>query len=87
MFSKILSYVVSRLTFDVVLEYGSVVVPSWRDGKSGGGVGLSALVARDHLNLAGVDVAGLGHVEVPHTVVHQLVAASLKGKKGSNFGL
>jgi len=60
----------AELTFDVVAEDGSVVVLPGGDLQGGGGVRLSALVARDDLNLAGVEVATLRDVEVPHAVVN-----------------
>ena len=65
------------LTFDVVFEDRSVVVLPPVDLESGAGVGLSALVPGDHLNLAPVSVLTLRDVQVPHTVIDQLVAASL----------
>ena len=58
-------------------EHGPVVVLPGRDVEGGGRVGLAARVAGDHLHLAGVGVAAAGDVEVPHAVVHQLVAAAL----------
>ena len=71
--------VVSQLlTFDVVLEHGSVVVPPGGDSEGGGGVGLAARIPRDDLNLPAVRVAAFGNVKVPHAVIHELMAASLK---------
>ena len=61
-----------------MLEHRSVVVPPRGDCEGGGGVGLSALVAGDHLDLSAVRVATLGNVKVPHAVIDQLVSASLK---------
>ena len=60
-----------------MLEDGAVVVPPPLAGEGGGGVGFAALVPGDHLNLATVPVLALGDVQVPHTVVDQLVTASL----------
>ena len=68
------------LTFDVVLEDRSVVVLPPVDLESGAGVGLPALVPGDHLDLASVPVLTLGDVQVPHTVVDQLVTAPLNMK-------
>ena len=67
----------SALTFDVVSEDGPVVVPPGADGERGAGVGLAALVPRDDLHLACVAQPRTGDLEPPHTVVQQLVAASL----------
>lgn len=61
-----------------MLEDGSVVVPPWRDGESCRGVGLSALVTGNDLDLAPVCVAALGDVKVPHAVVNELVSTSLR---------
>jgi hypothetical protein len=60
-----------------VSEDRSVVILPGGDLQGGGGVSLAALVPGDDLNLAGVDVAALGDVEVPHAVVDQLVFAAL----------
>ena len=60
-----------------MLQNGSVVVLPALDGQCGGGVCLAALVPCDHLDLAVVPVLALGDVQVPHTVVDQLVTASL----------
>ena len=65
------------LTFDVVFEDRSVVILPPGNLESGAGVGLPALVPGDHLDLPPVPVLALGDVEVPHTVVDQLVAAPL----------
>ena len=64
-----------------MLEDGAVVVPPPLAGEGGGGVGLAALVPGDHLDLAAVPVLALGDVQVPHTVVDQLVTASLNEDK------
>ena len=65
------------LTFDVVLEDRSVVVLPPGHLEARVGVGLSALVPGDDLDLAAVSVLALGDVQVPHAVIDQLVAASL----------
>ena len=61
-----------------MFEDRSVVVLPPVDLESGAGVGLSALVPGDDLDLAAVSVLALGDVQVPHAVVDQLVSASLK---------
>ena len=66
------------LTFDVVFEDRSVVVLPPGHLERGAGVGLPALVPGDHLDLASVPVLTLGYVQVPHAVIDQLVAASLR---------
>ena len=66
------------LTFDVVFEDRSVVILPPGHLESGAGVGLPALVPGDHLDLAAVPVLALGDVQVPHAVIDQLVAASLR---------
>ena len=65
------------LTFDVVFEDGSVVVLPPGHLEARVGVGLSALVPGDDLDLAAVSVLALGDVQMPHAVIDQLVAASL----------
>ena len=65
------------LTFDVVPEDCPVVVPPGADGERGAGVGLAALVPRDHLHLARVAQPRPRDLKPPHAVVEQLVAASL----------
>ena len=58
-------------------EDGPVVVPPGADGERGAGVGLAALVARDHLHLARVAQPRPRDLEPPHPVVQQLVPAPL----------
>ena len=65
------------LTFDVVFEDGSVVVLPPGHLEACAGVGLSALVPGYHLNLAPVSVLTLGDVKMPHSIIDQLVSASL----------
>ena len=65
------------LTFHVVLQYRSVVIPSALHGQRRCRVALAALVPGDHFDLAVVPVLTLRDVQVPHTVVDQLVTASL----------
>ena len=68
------------LTFDVVFEDRSVVVLPPGDLESGAGIGLPALVPGDHLDLASVSVLTLRDFQVPHTVIDQLMSASLNIK-------
>ena len=56
----------------------SVVVLASLDSEGGGGISLAALVPRDHLNLPAVPVLALRDVKMPHSIVDQLVSASLK---------
>ena len=55
----------------------SVVVLASLDSEGGGGISLAALVPCDHLNLPAVPVLALRDVKMPHSVVDQLVSASL----------
>ena len=68
------------LTFDVMPQNGSVVVLPSLDGEGGGGVGLPTLVPCDHLDLPPVPVLALRDVKMPHSIVDQLVSASLNEK-------
>ena len=65
------------LTFDVMPQNRSVVVLPPLDSEGGGGVRLPTLVPRNHLNLPPIPVLALRDVKMPHSVVDQLVAASL----------
>ena len=65
------------LTFDVMPQNRSVVVLPSLDSEGGGGVCLTTLVPCDHLNLPAVSVLAFWNVKMPHTIVDQLVSASL----------
>ena len=65
------------LTFRRVLKHGAVVVLPGVDVDLAGAVSLAARVARHHLDLAVVVLAGLGDVQSPHAVVGQLVTRAL----------
>ena len=65
------------LTFDVMPQNRSIVVLPSLDSEGGGGVRLPTLVPRNHLNLPPIPVLALRDVKMPHSVVDQLVSASL----------
>ena len=60
-----------------MLENRSVVILPPANLESGAGVGLATLIPRDHLDLAPVSVLTLGDVKMPHSIIDQLVSASL----------
>ena len=64
-----------------MFEDRSVVVLPPGHLESGAGVRLPALVPSDDLDLAAVPVLALGDVQVPHSVVDELVTASLHNKR------
>ena len=65
------------LTFDVVPEDWSVVILPPGDFQGCCWVGLTARVPGNHLNFAGVHIAALRNVKVPHAVKKKLVLAAL----------
>ena len=65
------------LTFDVMPQNRSVVILPSLDREGGGGVRLTALVPCDYLNLAAVPVLAFWDVKMPHSIVDQLMSASL----------
>ena len=66
------------LTFDVMSQNRSVVVLPPSDSQGCGGVGFSALISCNNFYLASISVLALGNVKMPHTIVDQLVTASLE---------
>ena len=65
------------LTFDVVPQNRSVVVLPSLDSEGGGGVRLATLVPCNHLNLSAIPVLAFWDVKMPHSIIDQLVSASL----------
>ena len=56
----------------------SIIIFPPLDSEGGGGIRLSALVPRNHLDFTAVPVLAFGDVQMPHAVIDQLVSASLK---------
>ena len=73
-----------RLTFDVVLEDCSVVILTWVDCQSCWGICFTTGVTSNDFNFASINIPALGNIKVPHTIIYQLVFASLKLKNGMN---
>ena len=69
-----------RLTFDVVLEDCSVVILTWVDCQSCWGICFTTGVTSNDFNFASINIPALGNIKVPHTIIYQLVFASLKLK-------
>ena len=74
-----------ELTFDVVPQDGSVVVLSWVDCERCCCISFTTRVSGDDFDFAAVDVATLRNVKVPHTVVNQLMFATLLSQKQSSL--